>query len=98
MCIRDRLIVQGRATQAFRSIKGNNGGFIPFLNSQCGGNAEEAQGQPLVTSIVQNILDVRSDYFSIESQASVGKLSTTIEAVVSRKDSKKPQIMYWRVR
>ncbi len=94
-----QLVTQARELQAFRSVGKGDGGFIAFLNSQCGGAESQQEGQfPIVSNIVQKILAVRSDYFRIEAQGTVGKITTTIDAVVSRKDSKKPQIMYWRVR
>lgn len=88
------LVAKGRETVAFRNIQD----FKTFLGNQCGGVLEQAEGnQPILSNLIEPILDVRSDIFRIEAMGSSGKVEKRIEAVISRKDPKKIKTLYWRV-
>lgn len=96
--LRERLdcaqqFVKARQGIVFRKKKD----FYAFLQQSCGASMGQGGTPAIINRSVDNILDVRSDLFSIEATGSAGKIEKTIHAVIWRRNPAKPRILFWKV-
>ncbi|MCB0309263.1 MAG: general secretion pathway protein GspK [Bdellovibrionales bacterium] len=89
--------VKSRDTIVYRAVRGGEPSLMSFLQKTCSTPSDPNTNNPIITKMVESILSVSSDVFSIEAVGSVGSAEKTIHAVVSRKDASQPKLQYWKV-
>ena len=90
-------VVKIRKGIVFRAVTGQDPSFDGALRQACGlASTPGPQGGILVFG-AQQVLQVRSDVFSVEGTGSVEQTEKTIHAVISRQNPTQPRILYWKV-